>query len=56
MKSCIPCQASYKEPAQREPLQPTPLPSGSWIAVAIDFDGPFPSREYLLVVTDDYST
>ena len=55
VKSCIPCRASYKGPARREPLQPTPLPSGPWIAVAIDFAGPFPSAEYLLVVTDEYS-
>ena len=55
VKSCIPCQASYKGPAKREPLQPTPLPSGPWIAVAIDFAGPFPSGEYLLLVTDEYS-
>ena len=45
VKSCIPCQASYKGQAQREPLQPTPLPSGPWIAVAIGFAGPFPSGE-----------
>ena len=55
VKSCITCQASYKGPARREPLQLTPLPSGPWIAVAIDFAGPFPSGEYLLVVTDEYS-
>ena len=55
VKSCIPCQATYKGPTQREPLQPTPLPSGPWVAVAIDFAGPFPSGEYVLVVTDEYS-
>ena len=55
MKSCILCQATYKGPTQREPLQPTPLPSGPWVAVAIDFAGPFPSGEYVLVVTDQYS-
>ena len=36
VKSCIPCQATYKGPTQREPLQPTPLPSGPWVVVAID--------------------
>ena len=55
VKSCILCQASYKGAAKREPLRPTLLPSGPWIAVAIDFAGPFPSGQYLLVATDGYS-
>jgi hypothetical protein len=52
VKSCIPCQASYPGPSRREPIQPTPLPPGPWSEIAIDFSGPFPSGEYLLVVLD----
>ena len=33
----------------------TPLPSGPWNMLAMDFLGPFPSGDYLLVVTDGYS-
>ena len=51
VKSCIPCQASHPGTAQREPLQQTPLPS----PLAIDFAGPFPTGDYLLVVIDEYS-
>ena len=33
----------------------TPLPPAPWHTLHIDFCGPFPTREYLLVVTDAYS-
>ena len=35
VKSCIPCQAPHPGTAQREPLQPTPLPSQPWSSLAI---------------------
>ena len=55
VKSCIPCQASYQGPQKREPIHPTPLPSEPWIQIAIDFAGPFPSGDYAMIVTDEYS-
>ena len=55
VKSCIPCQASYPGPSSREPIIPTQLPEEPWISVSVDFAGPFPSGDYLLVVIDDYS-
>ena len=33
----------------------TDLPTGPWKQVSIDFKGPFPTGEYLLVIIDDYS-
>jgi len=33
----------------------TPLPSAPWKEVAIDFAGPFPSGDYIMVVTDKFS-
>jgi len=33
----------------------TPLPSAPWKEVAIDFAGPFPSGDYIMVVTDEFS-
>jgi hypothetical protein len=36
-----------------EPLNMTPLPKAPWCEIAIDFVGPFPSGEVLLVVIDD---
>ncbi|CAB4036363.1 Retrovirus-related Pol poly [Paramuricea clavata] len=38
-----------------EPLKPSPLPEKAWTNVAVDFVGPFPTGEYLIVVIDDYS-
>ena len=55
VKSCVPCLSSVPRPIQREPLSMTLLPSGPWIEVAVDFAGPFPSSEYLVVVVDEYS-
>ena len=31
------------------------LPSGPWREVSIDFCGPYPTGEYLLVIIDDFS-
>ena len=56
VKKCIPCQAATTENTERpEPLKMTPLPSSPWKEVAVDFIGPYASREYLLVVVDEYS-
>lgn len=42
-------------PQKPEPMQRRPLPSEAWVDVAIDFLGPLPSGEYLLVIIDYYS-
>ena len=42
-RNCHPCQVSTPESSKRsEPLKMTPLPSGSWKEVCIDFAGPYP--------------
>lgn len=51
---CIACQAN--RPATRpDPLQMSPLPPEPWHTVHVDFCGPFPTGEYLLVGIDAYS-
>jgi transposase InsO family protein len=56
VKQCLPCQATTASNAEGpEPLKMTSLPSGPWKEVAVDFAGPFPTGEYLLVVVDEYS-
>ncbi|XP_052791587.1 uncharacterized protein K02A2.6-like [Mya arenaria] len=55
VRACVPCQASYAGPSKREPVSPTALPSKPWSEVAMDFGGPFPSGQYLLVVIDEHS-
>ena len=54
VKSCIPCQASNPQ-SDREPIIPTPLPVKPWHSLAIDFAGPFPSGDMVMVVIDEYS-
>ena len=51
---CIPCQATTQV-KNSEPLQMTNLPKSPWQNVSVDFCGPFPSGDYLLVVIDDHS-
>ena len=54
--NCLPCQASTQgKMPPPEPLKMTPLPSAPWKEVAIDFVGPFPTGDYIMVVIDEYS-
>ena len=56
VKGCLPCQAANHDPKPVcEPLHMSPLPLGPWQELSVDFCGPFPSGDYLLVVTDDFS-
>ena len=52
--TCIACQATGT-PNPQEPLQPTPLPEGTWKELKVDFYGPLPQDQCLLVVIDTYS-
>lgn len=42
-------------PQKPEPMRCRPLPSEAWTDVAIDFLGPLPSGDYLLVIIDFFS-
>ena len=54
IQNCLPCQAATPKNCQ-EPIKMTELPSGPCKHIAVDFKGPFPSGDYLLVVIDEYS-
>ncbi len=54
IETCIPCQAVMPT-NNREPLEMSELPFKPWDKVGVDFYGPFPSGDYLLVVIDEYS-
>jgi transposase InsO family protein len=54
LERCLPCQAVGKPPPP-EPLAMTEMPKGPWERVHLDFYGPLPTGEYLLVVIDRYS-
>ncbi len=51
---CIACQATVNMPSQ-EPVKSTQLPNGPWESLAVDYYGPLPSGDYVLVVIDEYS-
>ena len=51
---CVACQANGPE-TWPDLVQMSPLPPAPWHTVHIDFCGPFPTGEYLLVVIDAYS-
>ena len=56
IQNCLACQASTLDSkAKYEPLIMSELPDGPWQKVDIDFCGPFPSGDYLLVAMDEYS-
>ncbi|KAK3720291.1 hypothetical protein QZH41_007748 [Actinostola sp. cb2023] len=56
IKQCLPCQAAnHNSSPACEPLKMSPLPQGPWQELSIDFCGPFPNGDYLLVVVDDFS-
>ena len=54
VRRCVPCQANTTR-QHAEPLNMSNLPRGPWINLSIDFCGPLPSGQYLMVITDEYS-
>lgn len=54
IQNCIACQANGPE-NRPQPLKMTILPPKPWHTVNVDFSGPYPTGEYLLVVIDAYS-
>jgi len=53
-KTCYGCQL-VSRPNPPEPIRSTNLPEGPWQDLAVDFLGPLPSGESVLVVVDYYS-
>ena len=55
VKICLACQASTHPPkSYMEPQKMSKLPDGPWQKIAIDFCGPFPSGDYLLVAIYEF--
>ena len=55
VKNCLSCQAATAKSPPPEPLRMITLPSAPWKEVAVDFAGPFPSGDYIVVVVDEFS-
>ena len=53
-RDCLACQVVTPQ-ISRMPLKMTPLPGETMEKVAVDFYGPLPTGEYLLLVTCKYS-
>ena len=54
VRDCLPCQANSTQTTSA-PITMTPMPNNPWESISMDFCGPLPSGEYLLIVTDQYS-
>ena len=54
IKTCIACQA-VSQPNKPPPTVTSDAPIGPWIETSMDFYGPLPSGEKLLVVIDSFS-
>ena len=54
MNNCLSCQAATAKSPPPEPLRMTPLPTAPW-KDEVDFAEPFPSGDYIMVVTDAFS-
>ncbi len=54
IEHCIPCQA-VGQPNPHEPITTTCMPKHPWTTLHVDFYGPLPTKEYLLVVIVRYS-
>ena len=52
--TCFNCQIATNT-QHTEPAKMTKLPERPWETTEIDFCGPFPSKEYALVITDQYT-
>lgn len=54
VKNCKECLL-VSLPNHPEPLYPTKFPEAAWEAIALDFKGPLPTGDYLLVIIDYFS-
>jgi len=56
VKRCLACQACERTSLGMTPISVSDMPSAPWEELSIDFFGPIaPTKEYLIVVIDDYS-
>ena len=54
VSTCFDCQIATNT-QHTEPATMTKLPERPWETIEIDFCGPLPSKEYALVISDQYS-
>ena len=54
VRKCLPCEVNNNR-LNHEPLKMSSLPKAPWLKLSIDFCGPVPTGEYLLVLVDEFS-
>ena len=54
-RRCFACQCTQNNKPHLEPMQMSDMPGGAWRNLSMDFLGPLPSGEELMVLVDEYS-
>ena len=52
IKECHACQVTGSSKVNYEPLEATKIPSTNWHTVALDIQGPYPTKDYLIALID----
>ncbi|XP_065064039.1 uncharacterized protein K02A2.6-like [Rhopilema esculentum] len=52
IKHCHACQVTGSNKVNFEPLEVTKIPSTNWHTVALDIQGPYPTKDYLIALID----
>ncbi len=52
IKECHACQVTGSGTVNYEPLTATTIPSTNWHTVALDIQGPYPTKDYLIALID----
>ena len=55
IRHCFACQCTYNGNPHLEPMQMSDMPPAAWNHLSMDFLGPLPSGEELMVLVDEYS-
>ena len=55
VRHCFACQCTYNGNLHLEPMQMSDTPPAAWKHLSMDFLGPLPSGEELVVLMDEYS-
>ena len=55
VRRCFACQCTQNSKPHLEPMQMSDMPGGAWRNLSMDFLGPLPSGEELMVLVDEYS-
>ena len=49
VKECLACQ-SVGQPSKPAPIQPMPIPQQAWDVIYVDFLGPLPTKDLLVII------